>query len=933
MQSGWSTSARAVRREGYAAFGPLHRAALVFLAIAVAGTLVANWLYQDRQRVLEQGVAVLTQQAGSHLAAWVDARIALVEVLVDQRPRIGEVDQEAFQRDAHALLARTPGLLALNWVDPDGRIRVVVPDVGNEAALGRNLFDHPDLDVARAIGEAQRDRVTTRTRNIELFQGGSGFGIYWPVQAPDGSLRGFVNGVVRARELVEHSRLATELGAGHWFALQDVDGALAWSNAPTPPAAWPLAAEQRVPIPGLDWVLTVAPNPTSIATVVAWPQLVLLMIGSYLLAAWAGFVVWRRGREREQLFESERMLSRLLDLLPHPVYVKDAAGRFSFVNRALAEACGQPAAAMLGAGWEQVPGKEAERRHAEAADAAALRGEDGEGSATLMGMPLSEMPLTDVRGRRRLLQMARLVFRDPVTDAPAMLGIGVDVTDRHEAEGLRERIATALNQAGDAIAVLDIRGRVEFANAAFIEMMGLQGQDVRGMGIDAFAVAGSDDGSLIEDIRDTLMRGDVWKQRYTSAWADGDRVRDASVAPFRDANGRITGFIGVLRDMTREQQLEEELRQAQRLEALGRLSGGIAHDFNNLLTVILGYAEAIREQPADPGTPDAAEEIQRAAERAAALTRQLLTFSRRGQAKTAAAELNAVIRDLLPMVARLIGEHISVEQVLDPAVQWVGADPSEIEQIVVNLCVNARDAMPQGGRIALRTRCAPASALPRGARPRPQSGTFAVLEVEDDGEGMDPEVQARVFEPFFTTKAIGEGSGLGLSTVYGIVEQRGGTVELRSAPGAGTKLTIWLPVIGPPVAAPEFDPVIATPPRPGVTVLVVEDERGIRELMKVTLEQAGYRVLVANDGNEALEIARGEQAIDLLVTDVVMPRMGGFELRDRLLELRPSLPVLFVSGYAPGQTRAGNLRPGDVLLEKPFRPQALRTRVAELLRA
>lgn len=901
------------------------------VAIALAGTLAAVWLYQDRQRVLEQGVAVVTQQAGSHLAAWVDARVALVEVLVDQRPRDGEVDLEAFRRDAQALLARTPGLLALNWVEPDGRIRVVVPAAGNEAARGRNLFAHPEADVARAIGEAQQQRVITRTRSIELFQGGSGFGIYWPVQARDGSLLGFVNGVVRARELVETSRLAAELGVGHWIALKDVDGAVAWSNAPQTPDAWALAAQQRVPVPGLDWVLTVAPNPSSIAAVVAWPQLILLLIGSYLLAAWAGFVVWRHGREREQLFESERMLSRLLDLLPHPVYVKDASGHFSFVNRALAEACGQPAAAMLGAGWESVPGKEAERRLAQKADDAALHGEDTEGSTTLMSTPVSEIPLTDLRGRRRLLQMARILFRDPLTDAPALLGIGVDVTDRHEAEGLRERIATALDQAGDAIAVLDIRGRIEFANSAFIDMMGLRNPDVRGMGIDAFAVPGSDDDSLIEEIRATLMRGDVWKQRYNSAWADGDRVRDASVAPFRNASGRIAGFIGVLRDMTREQELEEELRQSQRLEALGRLSGGIAHDFNNLLTVILGYAEAVREQPGDPGTLDAAAEIQRAAERAAALTRQLLTFSRRGQDKSAAAELNVVVRDLLPMVARLIGEDISVEQALDSAVQWVGADPSEIEQIIVNLCVNARDAMPEGGRIEIRSRLAPASRLPRGTRSRLQADTYAVLEVADDGEGMTPEVQGRVFEPFFTTKAVGEGSGLGLSTVYGIVEQRGGAVELQSAPGAGTVLTIWLPVVEAPESAAVFDPVVASSQLPGATIMVVEDERGIRDLMKVTLEQAGYCVLVAKDGSAALDLARREQAIDLLVTDVVMPHMGGFELRDRLLELRPSLPVLFVSGYAPGHRRAGNLRPGDVILEKPFRPQALRARVAELL--
>ncbi|TVS12407.1 MAG: response regulator [Gammaproteobacteria bacterium] len=909
------------------------RATVVFLAIALAGTVVAGWLYQDRLRLLEQGVSVLSLQAGSHLAAWIDARIALVEVLVDRSPRGSEVDAEAFRLDAQALLARTPGLLALNWVDTDGVIRVVVPDAGNEAALGRNLFDHPEPDVARAIGEARQQRVITRTRNIELLQGGNGFGIYWPVQTDDGVLLGLVNAVIRARELVETSRLATDLGAGYWFALRDADGAVAWSNTQEAPEDWRLAAEQRVPVPGIDWVLSIAPNPPALAAAVALPQLVMLVIASYLLAAWAAFVVWRRSVEQERLFGSERSLRGLLDLLPHPIYVKDQAGRFTFVNRALAQACGQPAAAMLGAGWELLPGNANERQQAQEADLAALSGGVGAGdSMQTTELPLAETPLTPVRGRRRLLQMARLLFRDPVTDAPALLGVGVDVTDRHEAEGLRERIASALDQAGDAIALLDVRGRVEFANAAFIEMMGFRGQDVRGMGIDAFAVAGSDDDALIDEIAASLAKGEVWKRRYTSTWADGDRVRDASVAPFRDATGRLSGYISVLRDMTREQQLEEELRQAQRLEAVGRLSGGIAHDFNNLLTVILGYTEALRSEPGDVAPEEAAEEIHQAALRAAELTRQLLTFSRRGQTLSAATELNVVVSELVPMLDRLIGEHITLQQALDPQVGWVGADKSEIEQVIVNLCVNARDAMASGGCIRITTGVRSTGSAPPGLRPRLPTGTYAVLEVTDDGSGMAPEIQERVFEPFFTTKDVGEGTGLGLSTVYGIAEQRGGAVHVRSAPAEGTTVTVWLPVIE---ALPAEAAVVESKPQAAAvssaTLLVVEDEPGIRNLMKMTLEQAGYRVITAADGSEALELARAERDIDLLITDVVMPRMGGIELRDRLLEIRPSLRVLFVSGYAPDDARTGSLDEDDILLEKPFRPQALRAEVAACL--
>ncbi|MCC5885452.1 MAG: PAS domain-containing protein [Gammaproteobacteria bacterium] len=901
------------------------RALGVSLALTLTTTLLAFGIYEDRQQQLGATTEVVSRQAGSHLAAWFDARFALAAALADRTARDGVFDPDVFLAEAATMQARTPGLLALNWVDVDGLIRLVYPAVGNERALGRNLFEHPEPDVARALGEARRGVIVTRTRNIELFQGGSGFAIYWPVQTADGTLLGFVNAVVRAAELMAASELARNLGEGYWLELRDVDGAVAWSNAPQP-GPWNLAREQQVAIPGLDWMLTLAPTPAYRSTIVATPQLILWLVASYLLALWIGWTVWRRGLRQENLRDSERVLRALLDLLPHPVYVKDEDSHFIFVNRALAEASGKQASALVGQGSEALPGSEDEHLRLDEGDLTALRGEP---------TAVEELPFTDAAGRKRLLQTARVVFHDPVTDAPAVLGIGVDVTARHEAEALRARIATALNQAGEAIAVLDIQGRVEFANAAFTKMMAFSGDEVRGLGMDAFTVRGSKDKDLLAEIRATLRRGEIWRRRYTSDWHDGPRVRDASVAPFRGADGKLAGFIGVLRDVTRETELEDELRQSQKLEAVGRLSGGIAHDFNNLLTVILGYAEVIRLNPAADVTADAAREIHRAAERAAELTRQLLTFSRRGKPGAAACELNAVVSELMPMLERLIGEHIAIEQHLEPEVGIVAVDKVEIEQIIVNLCVNARDAMPEGGRLLVTTNLSSTDQSPPGLRPKLHGGPFAVLSVTDTGTGMTSEVQERIFEPFFTTKQVGSGTGLGLSTIYGIVEQRGGAVHVDSTPGRGSTLSVWLPV-GRTSQLPveEASEWVGEPERAanaGASILVAEDEPGILKFMMASLERAGYRVVGAADGNEALQAAETMPVIDLLVTDIVMPRMGGLELRARLLAERGELNVLFVSGYAPDESRAGRLGSDDVLIEKPFRAQRLLDEVAKRL--
>jgi len=397
---------------------------------------------------------------------------------------------------------------------------------------------------------------------------------------------------------------------------------------------------------------------------------------------------------------------------------------------------------------------------------------------------------------------------------------------------------------------------------------------------------------------------------------------------------RVLAESGVERERRR---LEEQLLQSQKMEAVGQLAAGVAHDFNNVLTAVLGSTELLLlDTLADSNTREEIEIIRDAATRAQDLIRQLLAFSARQVLKPVVLDLNALVDNVHKMLRRLIGEDIALGSTLAPGLGRVRADPSQLEQVLVNLAVNARDAMPGGGRLTLATANADIEPPPPGAGaggPVP-AGRYVVLQVTDTGSGMDARTQARIFEPFFTTKARGRGTGLGLATVYGIVRQSDGHVAVESAPGAGTTFRIYLPRVDAPLA-------VATPPQPAAatagsgTILLVEDERLVRVLARKVLEQAGYRVLVAEGGAQALELAHGHNGvIDLLVTDVVMPEMSGRELVRRLLQERPAVRVLYMSGYSDeAVAQHGVLDVGTSFIAKPFTPTTLAAKVREVLQA
>jgi two-component system cell cycle sensor histidine kinase/response regulator CckA len=379
---------------------------------------------------------------------------------------------------------------------------------------------------------------------------------------------------------------------------------------------------------------------------------------------------------------------------------------------------------------------------------------------------------------------------------------------------------------------------------------------------------------------------------------------------------------------------DDELRQTQKVEAIGRLAGGIAHDFNNLLTIIAGYSQFLLSS-LDPQTPayQDVDEIRKAAKRAAALTQQLLAFSRKQARQPIALDINEVVAGLTRMLQRLLGENVRLDTALAPVPVMIMEDPVQIEQVIMNLAVNARDAMPKGGVLTLETASVEVDQAYSRTHLAARPGRYVRLLVRDTGIGMDEKTLARCFEPFFTTKPTGQGTGLGLATVYGIVKQSEGAVEIKSQVGKGTTVMIYLPPFEAAREVQAAAPAVRPVPRGTETILVVEDETVVRTLIRKIIEQHGYTVVDAVSGPEALAVARQIGPIHLLVTDVVMPEMSGPELCSLLTESRPDLKVLYLSGYTEDAVARSRVEQGATLLQKPFTPEELALKIRDILDA
>ncbi|MDA8431532.1 MAG: PAS domain S-box protein, partial [Nitrospiraceae bacterium] len=510
-----------------------------------------------------------------------------------------------------------------------------------------------------------------------------------------------------------------------------------------------------------------------------------------------------------------------------------------------------------------------------------------------------------------------------------------DVTERRRAEEKNRRLAAIVQSSDDGIIGKTLDGTILSWNKGAERIYGYTEEEVKGRPISILVP--DDHMHDLSDILDKVSRGEsVERLETVRARKDGSRVYvSLTVSPVRDAAGKIVGASTIARDVTERKKLEDQLRHAQKMEAVGTLASGIAHDFNNILSAVIGYADLLLLKMAegDPMRRDA-EEILAAADRATQLARSLLAFSRKQEMHPRRVDLNGLICGVEKFLGRVIGEDIELKTALSEEPLDVKADSGHMEQVLMNIAVNARDAMPDGGRLAIETRRIDLDEDFVKLHGYGSPGPYALLSLTDSGSGMDEETAKRIFEPFFTTKEPGKGTGLGLAIAYGIIKQHGGCINVYSEPGEGTTFRIYLPLVSSAEEA-EAGTTIAPPPRSlgAETILVAEDDGAVRKLVGTVLSQFGYNVIDAEDGEEAISKFReNSEAVRLVILDMIMPKKNGKEAFEEIRKIRPGIKVLFASGYTEERARSEALAgEGCDFIVKPAAPRELLTKIRALL--
>lgn len=642
--------------------------------------------------------------------------------------------------------------------------------------------------------------------------------------------------------------------------------------------------------------------------------------------------VTARKRAEEALSEERRLLRTLIDNMPDYIYVRDSASRFLLANQALAQLVGaeSPEDLLGKSDFDFFPKELAEAFYAD--DQKVIR--------TGQGVLNQEEASMDSRGNAKWTLTSKVPLRDKNGQVAGIMGIGRDITKRKQAEKelreSQEKFTKAFYSSPESMMISTLpQGRIIEVNDATLRLWEYDRSEVIGKTTSDLGiwVNPEERAAVIQRVTQT---GSIREEKVAFRSKSG-RTRQVRISAEIIQSENELCLLSIIRDITEQEALELQLRQSQKMEAVGRLSGGVAHDFNNLLGVIIGYTEFLQEQFEETNPlRKSIDEVLKAGRRAAALTRQLLAFSRQQVLDPKVLDLNVVVPDMEKMLRRLIREDIELVTTLDPELGKVKADQGQIEQVIMNLVVNAKDAMPQGGKLTIKTGNFIMEESFVRQFPYPiKAGPYICITVTDTGIGMDAETRSRAFEPFFTTKEKGMGTGLGLSMVYGIVKQSGGYITVESSPGAGATFNIYLPR-SEDVAEPSAAPSETVHAAGGhETILLVEDEDSLRSLTRHTLESSGYRVLEASDGTSALEISmRHRDAIDLLLTDIVMPGMNGRALAQEMVRQRPEIKVVYMSGYT-GQTYSDEspINPGSFFLAKPFSRQVLTAKIREALDA
>ena len=546
-----------------------------------------------------------------------------------------------------------------------------------------------------------------------------------------------------------------------------------------------------------------------------------------------------------------------------------------------------------------------------------------------------ETQLVALDGHAITVSQVILAHKNPDGAVAFLSTIARDITGRKRAEESTRLQVAALNAAADAIVITDRAGAIEWVNPAFTRLSGYTAEEALGKNPRDLVRSGKHDPAFYQEFWETILAGRTWQGEIINRRKDGSLYsEDQSVTPIPDVSGRITHFVAIKKDITDRLQLEAQFRQAQKMESVGQLASGIAHDFNNLLAIINGMSDLVLAQVGEDDQVHAdVQEIHAAGERAAMLTRQLLAFSRQQILEPRVMNINTVVVGMESLLQRVLGEDVALVVVPAAGLGSVKADPGQIEQVITNLAVNARDAMPQGGKLTVETQNVTVDkGFARRHGVAVSHGSYVLLVVTDSGVGMDEATRARIFEPFFTTKVPGKGTGLGLSTVYGIVKQSQGFIWVYSEVGQGTTFRIYLPQVTEATTITRPEPTVVSSSGTE-TILLVEDNEGLRKVATRFLQPAGYTVLGAATGEEALRLLeRHEAPVHLLLSDVVMPDMSGRQLAERLAQTHPAMKVLYMSGYTSDTiVRHGVLEAQMPFLSKPFTEVALLRKVREVL--
>jgi PAS domain S-box-containing protein len=562
-----------------------------------------------------------------------------------------------------------------------------------------------------------------------------------------------------------------------------------------------------------------------------------------------------------------------------------------------------------------------------------------------IGLPPGHVPLTRVMvvpvfSRDRIVSLCAVASKeseytaDDAGQVAAFLNNVQIVLEKRRAEESVALLSQAVEQSPVSIVITDTESNIQFVNPEFTRLTGYGRDEVLGRN-PGFMKSGVVPAAVYRTMWATISSGGTWTGEFVNRKKNGEIIREAAaISPVKNREGAITHYVAVKEDITEQTLLEEQLRHAQKMEAVGTLAGGIAHDFNNILTTVFSHC-ALMERRLAEGDPlrGYVAKVVGAAERAASLTRALLTYSRKQPAETRPVNMNDLLLQAEHLLSRLLSEDIELRIERCETPLQVLADPVQIEQVLMNLASNARDAMIDGGAITISTALASFSQDCAGARVR--EGRYCLITVADNGTGMEPAVRERIFEPFFTTKEVGKGSGLGLSITYGIIEQHGGHIDVESTPGKGTTFAIYLPLVeGAGRKAVER---VLPVPEPGTEgILLVEDDDQIREIFEEVLSEAGYRVVTAADGEEGISKFRERQDdIQLLILDVIMPKKNGVKVYETVKRESPTVKALFISGYAPEMLneRARLIDHSVVIVPKPITPDLLLTKVREVLDA